>query len=485
MENNLNKIDLNNDISDINADDSFNSEEEEYLSENVIIKKKKKIKLDKKNNIINEKIKINYKKIDDNKILDQFPLDKKFDFNKNNIIYSWKDEEFLTTFNRKSESGNLVYLVCSKRGYDGKACKGKAKFDRNKGIVYIYDKCDNNKNNHNIIDYEYFREMYNQDNYKNIDFNLYIYQKLYIKCLFEDNLINNYSEAINKFNGKFKNIKFKLSEYIVQNIKRETIGGLNNLNIEELCKTLALNNENIHISIYPIQSEYKNANSSDITIREQNIIIIGHKEMLKYLDSKYAKMYGIDCTYKIIPKSYNPYKLMTIYSIESKLKKSIIAAFICLKYNDYNSLIKIFSLLNALYSFSPISVNCDFDKAQIKAIKNCNLFNKKPYVIPCLFHYAQSIMRKLKAVKLFKKKVNKRSLEWLYNLEILCFLNSDKIENQFNLLKEKTIGENEKEFIKYYENIWIKKNKNIFNYSEIISNLNKCKNNYIKKKRKN
>lgn len=95
--------------------------------------------------------------------------------------------------------------------------------------------------------------MYNQDNYKNIDFNLYIYQKLYIKCLFEDNLINNYSEAINKFNGKFKNIKFKLSEYIVQNIKRETIGGLNNLNIEELCKTLALNNENIHISIYPIK----------------------------------------------------------------------------------------------------------------------------------------------------------------------------------------------------------------------------------------
>ena len=34
--------------------------------------------------------------------------------------------------------------------------------------------------------------------------------------------------------------------------------------------------------------------------------------MLKYLNSSNAKTYGIDNTFKIIPKSYTPYKLMTI-----------------------------------------------------------------------------------------------------------------------------------------------------------------------------
>ena len=36
------------------------------------------------------------------------------------ILYSWKDINFLTTFYKKFEFGNLEYLVCSKRGYDGK-----------------------------------------------------------------------------------------------------------------------------------------------------------------------------------------------------------------------------------------------------------------------------------------------------------------------------------------------------------------------------
>ena len=43
--------------------------------------------------------------------------------------------------------------------------------------------------------------------------------------------------------------------------------------------------------------------------------------------------------------------------------------FYILKFTDYNSLFKIFSLLKAIYNFSPISVNNDFEKAQIKAVK--------------------------------------------------------------------------------------------------------------------
>jgi len=44
-------------------------------------------------------------------------------------------ENYLSTFYKKSESENLVYLVYSKRGYDGKKCSGKVKFDRNNCLI--------------------------------------------------------------------------------------------------------------------------------------------------------------------------------------------------------------------------------------------------------------------------------------------------------------------------------------------------------------
>lgn len=61
------------------------------------------------------------------------------------------------------------------------------------------------------------------------------------------------------------------------------------MTIEELCKSLTKKNDSILVSIHSIKSEYKQQNSSEINLREQNIIIIGHKNMLKYLNSSNAK----------------------------------------------------------------------------------------------------------------------------------------------------------------------------------------------------
>ena len=57
---------------------------------------------------------------------------------------------------------------------------------------------------------------------------------------------------------------------------------------------------------------------------------------------------------------------------------------------------------------------------------------------------------------MFKKKINKKSLEWLYSLEILCFLNEDKIYKQLEKLKENRENDKEKDLINYYESIWNK-----------------------------
>ena len=63
----------------------------------------------------------------------------------------------------------------------------------------------------------------------------------------------------------------------------------------------------------------------------------------------------------------------------------------------------IFALLRALYNFSPISINTDFDIALIKALKTCETFNKKPYIVCCLFHLAKAIINKCKKYELIKK----------------------------------------------------------------------------------
>lgn len=89
--------------------------------------------------------------------------------------------------------------------------------------------------------------------------------------------------------------------------------------------------------------------------------------------------------------------------LRPKNNKTSIAPFISLKYTDYYSLIKIFALLTALYNFFPIAVNTDFNFGQIKEIKNFKTLKKPPYVICCLFHFSQCIIRKLKELKIYKK----------------------------------------------------------------------------------
>lgn len=48
-------------------------------------------------------------------------------------------------------------------------------------------------------------------------------------------------------------------------------GAVNNLNIEELCKTIPLLDKNINVEIYNINSDYKNS-KNEIEHRNQNIL---------------------------------------------------------------------------------------------------------------------------------------------------------------------------------------------------------------------
>ena len=144
---------------------------------------------------------------------------------------------------------------------------------------------------------------------------------------------------------------------------------------------------------------------------------------------------------------------------------------------------KIFAILNASYNFCPATWTTVFDKAQIKALKTCESFKNKPYIVPCLFHYSQAILKKFKYLNIIKKKLDKHSYELLRNLEILCFIKPQKIENYYEYLKGNLfISDQEKEFMDYFKKVWIIKYKEAFNYYGLIDDIKKLEKNYINKK---
>ena len=69
--------------------------------------------------------------------------------------------------------------------------------------------------------------------------------------------------------------------------------------------------------------------------------------MLSLLSYKNNTQYGLDITYKIIPKSFKRYKMMTIYAIENKTNLPKLTALICLQNTDTESQKKVFGFVNS------------------------------------------------------------------------------------------------------------------------------------------
>ncbi len=63
--------------------------------------------------------------------------------------------------------------------------------------------------------------------------------------------------------------------------------------------------------------------------------------------------------------------------------------------------------------------------------------------------------------------ITKRSIEILRNLEILSFLDKNRIAKYYNSLKDEiSNNENEKNLMIYIEKYWLKKYKDLYSYGE-------------------
>lgn len=84
-------------------------------------------------------------------------------------------------------------------------------------------------------------------------------------------------------------------------------------------------------------------------------------------DEQYIE-YFIDEAFKIVPKKYKPYKILTVATIDYKNNKSILIGFVCNKYMDTISYLNIFKYLNEIYSFNPRIIYSDFEISIAKVI---------------------------------------------------------------------------------------------------------------------
>ena len=105
-----------------------------------------------------------------------------------------------------------------------------------------------------------------------------------------------------------------------------------------------------------------------------------------------------------------------------------------MKYQYSNGYIKLFETLKELYNFNPVILHTDFEASIENAILNGNIFNKKPILIKCNFHFSKAIIAKMKKCGMCKKKLSKINLELLRNIQMLCYLDKNIIKDYIKFL---------------------------------------------------
>ena len=192
--------------------------------------------------------------------------------------------------------------------------------------------------------------------------------------------------------------------------------------------------------------------------------------MRSLLQNKNIQNYFMDITYKIIPKKQQPYKLMTITSVNEIENTTNVCCLIGIIYEDAISIYNALNYLKTFFNFIPKIVHIDFSLSERKALLNENLYEEKPIIISCFFHFTQAIFRKMKEFKLVKKRLTKKAFAILRNVELICFLNPQIIPNYANFLKNNLKEENEILLFNYLKKNWINKDYHIYNYYTLINN---------------
>lgn len=296
--------------------------------------------------------------------------------------------------------------------------------------------------------------------YDKIDFNLRKYQRYYIRYLFNNKEIFDKNDAINKILKKFgDNIEIKLTDNDISYEKSKTFIKNKKDTLEDILKFLNKDINDLIIKVYDVEYNYKeynkNSNKETISKRIENIIFFGTRSMFDNLNNNNINQYFIDITYKIVPLIFKPYKLLTIKGFNISEKQSVLCTLTFIKYEDEISMFYVFKYLHDFYNFNPSIVNIDFSMSLKNVLNKNEIFDNKPKVVNCFFHFSQVISKKIKSLKIpndnFKNYILKK------NIQVIYFLEKNLVNKYLTFLKSNlSDNDEEKKLFNYLNNYWIK-----------------------------
>ena len=382
-----------------------------------------------------------------------------------------KENNIETHYTYKYKSKNYYFYQCNKRP----SCKGKGKFNLLNNKFYITTSC-KDTGIHNKLSFMKFCSLIDNNKIQLIDFKIKKNQSNLITYIFKHCTDINQINIKEEFN-KYTNAKLLLNIKEISRIKTQILGKLKDITLIECIEKIKAKNLDIEIMSQDIKYSTINKSNNKIIERKQQIIIFGIKDRLNLMKNKNFYEYFIDITFRIVPKCYRPYKLMSISTLDNINKKTILIGFVFFIFMDAISYQKIFQYLNENYEFNPIIVHSDYEKSISIALKNSKFFKNDIIHIKCFFHFIKSIREHLKKYTKNKRYLTKINYEILKNIEIICFIEEGKIEGYKRFLIEKlyTLKISNK-FINYLKDYWFTKDYNEYNYSKFI---NLYKNNNI------
>ena len=133
-------------------------------------------------------------------------------------------------------------------------------------------------------------------------------------------------------------------------IKTKILGKYNYLILKEAINKIVI--PDIEIECKSKDVKYNITINNKILDREKNLIIFGNKNRLLLMKNNEYIEYFIDSTFKVIPKKFNNYKLLTIATIDIPNNFTILIGFVCFKYQYSTSYYNIFKYLNEIYNLN-------------------------------------------------------------------------------------------------------------------------------------
>ena len=220
------------------------------------------------------------------------------------ISYLNQENNIESIFSFKNKSKNFYYYHCKKRP----KCEGKARFNISTNEFEITKLC-SNYSIHNQLDYNKFLELINNNNINYIDFSIRKNQKNLIKYILSNNS-NSENIDIKKEYYKYTKIPLILNNNNISLIKTKILGKYNNLTLKDAIKKIDIPGTELECKAKDVK--YNITINNKKLEREENLIIFGNKNRLLLMKNNEYNEYYIDSTFKIIPRKFNNYKLLTI-----------------------------------------------------------------------------------------------------------------------------------------------------------------------------